>query len=141
MLLKTSIKQQFLEYRPIKYIFSRRNILSLALQSCWYLVTQKKQMNFSLLYHSYKFSLYNMSFYFLSSERPLPLRKLGLPVCTILNKMTLRYRDIYILNFQLFNSVQVMNLSIKVLFWNSSHLVSLNQKQNVNFATSKFHKD
>ena len=47
----------------------------------------------------------------------------------------------YILNFQLFNSTQVVNLLIKVLFWNSSHLVSLNQKQNVNFATSKFHKD
>lgn len=98
-------------------------------------------MNFSLLYHSYKFSVYSMPFYFLSSERPLPLSKLGLPVCTILNKITLRYTDIYILNFQLFNSTQVVNLSIKVLFWNSSHLVSLNQKQNVNFATSKFYKD
>lgn len=40
-----------------------------------------------------------MSFYALSSERPISLPKLGLPVCTILNKITIRYTDIYILNF------------------------------------------
>lgn len=34
-----------------------------------------------------------------------------------------------------------MDLSFKALFWNSSLLVRLNQKQNVNFAISKFHKD
>lgn len=101
----------------------------------------KKQMNFSLFHRSYKFFVYCMSLYVLSVDRPLPLPKLGSPVYITLNKITLRYTDICILNFYLFNSMYVVDLSFKALFWNSSLLVRLNQKQNVNFAISKFRKD
>lgn len=133
--------QQFLELRSTKdFYFSRRSILSLTLQSCWHLVTQEKA-NRLQLYHFYKFSVYNISFYLLSPDGPLLLPKLGPPGYITLYRIASSYTDIYILNFYLFNSMDIVNLSIQVLLWNSSILVRLNHKQNVTSAVSKFHKD